>query len=120
MLTRKPIQQQEAKTMSKLTPEQARALITPFYELFRAGKRDWDKGMACLADDWKSYDGNDTFRGKAETRKFLENFFNNIPDINVENLQFVIEGDWIAVRSELTGTAKGDFFGVPHPGRKFH
>lgn len=106
--------------MSLITHEEALKIIEPFYNLFRAELRDWDKGMACLSEDWKSYDGNDTFRTKAETRPFLEGLFSAVPDINVTNLQVAVEGDWIAVRSELTGTPKGDFFGVPYSGRSFH
>ncbi len=106
--------------MSKITHEQALAIIEPFYNLFRADKRDWEKGFAALDDDWKSWDGNDTFRGKKETRAFLEGFFAAVPNICVTNLQVAVEGDWIAVRSELTGTPKGEFFGVPHSGRSFH
>lgn len=105
--------------MSKITHEEALAIIEPFYNLFRADKRDWDKGFACLADEWVSYDGKDTYRNKTETRGFLEGFFAAVPDINVENLQVIVEGDWIAVRSELTGTPAGEFFGVPHSGRSF-
>lgn len=105
--------------MSKITHEQALAIIEPFYNLFRADKRDWEKGFDSLADDWRSYDGNDTYRNKEETRAFLEGFFAAVPDINVENIQVIVEGDWIAVRSELTGTPSGEFFGVPHSGRKF-
>ena len=48
--------------MSEMTHEQALALIEPFYNLFRSDKRDWEKGFASLTDDWKSWDGNDTFR----------------------------------------------------------
>lgn len=106
--------------MTQISHEEALALITPFYDLFRADKRDWEKGMGSLADEWRSYDGNDTFRTKAETRPFLEGLFASVPDINVENLQLVVEGEWIAVRSELSGTPKGEFFGVPHTGRRFH
>jgi len=106
--------------MSQITHEEALAIIEPFYNLFRTDKRDWQKGMDSLVDDWKSYDGNETFRTKAETRPFLEGLFGAVPDINVTNLQVAVEGDWIAVRSELTGTPKGDFFGVPHSGRSFH
>ncbi len=106
--------------MTQISHEEALALITPFYNLFRTGKRDWEEGMGSLADEWRSYDGNDTFRTKAETRPFLEGLFASVPDIHVENLQLVVQGDWIAVRSELSGTPKGEFFGVPHTGRSFH
>ena len=105
--------------MSKMTHEEALKIIEPFYNLFRADKRDWEKGMACLSDDWKSYDGNFTYRNKADTRVFLEHLFAGVPNINVVNLQVAVEGDWIAVRSEITGTPSGEFFGVPHSGRSF-
>ena len=107
-------------TLSALTHEQALALIEPFYNLFRSDKRDWEKGFASLADDWKSWDGNDTYRTKADTRGFMEGLFASVPDIQVLNLQLVVEGDVIAVRSELTGTPQGEFFGVPYSGRSFH
>jgi predicted ester cyclase len=106
--------------MSNITHDEAMALITPFYDLFRHDKRDWDKGMDSLLDDWKSYDGNETFRTKAETRPFLEGLFSIVPDINVTNLQLFINDDWICVRSELSGTPAKEFFGVPPSGRKFH
>ena len=57
---------------------------------------------------------------KADTRGFLEGLFATVPDIQVHNLQLVVQGDWIAVRSELTGTPQSEFFGVPYSGRSFH
>lgn len=106
--------------MSKyISHKEAQAIITPFYNLFRHDKRNWEAGFACLADDWKSYDGNDSYRGKVETRAFLEGLFDIVPDINVENIQFIVQGNWIAVRSELTGTPVKEFFGVPPSGRSF-
>lgn len=106
--------------MEQLTNDQALEIITPFYNLFRADKRDWEAGFDSLADDWRSYDGNETYRGKAETRGFLEGLFSIVPDINVVNLHVMVQGDWIAVRSELTGTPVKEFFGVPAEGRRFH
>lgn len=97
----------------------AKEIITPFYNLFRHDKRDWEAGFASLADDWKSYDGNNEYRGKVETRAFLEGLFATVPNIYVENIQFIVQGRWIAVRSELTGTPEKEFFGVPPNGRSF-
>ena len=38
--------------MSKyISHAKAKAIITPFYNLFRADKRDWEAGFARLADD---------------------------------------------------------------------
>lgn len=106
--------------MAEITTEQAMELITPFYNLFRADKRDWEAGFDSLDDAWRSYDGNETYRGKVETRGFLEGLFATVPDINVVNLQVMVQGDWIAVRSELTGTPEKEFFGVQPSGRRFH
>jgi steroid delta-isomerase-like uncharacterized protein len=75
--------------------------------------------MASLADDWKAYYNNNEYRTKEETREFLQKFFEEIPDINVDIKQIAVEGDIITVRSEMTGTPKGDFLGVPHSGRSF-
>lgn len=103
----------------ELTNDQARALIEPFYDLFRSKKRDWDKGMAVLDDNWKAYFTNSNFRGKTDTRKFLQGFFDLIPDINVEIKDLNVDGDTISVRSELSGTPAKDFL-VPYSGRSFH
>ncbi len=104
-----------------MTKEQALQIIEPFYNLFRTDKRDWDKGFDSLADDWKSYDGNQTHRTKEQTRAYLEGLFASVPDINVTNLQVQVDGDWICVRSELTGTPVGEqFLGEPVTGRPFH
>ncbi len=105
---------------SQITHEQALAMIEPFYNLWRYDKRDWEKGFACLTDDWRSYDSNDVYRNKEETRTFLEHFFTLLPDIYVTNKQIMVDGDWIAVRSEIIATPSGEFFRVPHSGRRFH
>lgn len=104
--------------MEKLTYIQAKELIEPFYNLFRSEKRDWNKGMAVLDDNWKSYYTNSKFRNKIDTEKFLEDFFELIPDINVEIKELSVNKDTIAVRSELTGTPAKDFL-VPYSGRSF-
>ena len=97
---------------------EARALIDPFYNLFRADERDWEAGFAVLAEDWKSYYTNDLYRTKADTRPYIEGLFEIVPDINVTILQTVVEGNTVAVRSELTGTPNRDFM-VPYSGKTF-
>ena len=104
--------------MGNITHEEALAIITPFYDLFRADKRDWDKALAVLDDNWKAYYTNEKFRGKTETRPFLQGLFDLVPDIDVEILQLVVEDGVIAARCELSGTPKDDFM-VPHSGKSF-
>lgn len=101
-----------------LSRDEARAIIEPFYDLFSASRRDWDKGLAPLADGWVAYSTNTVSRGKQETRAFLQRLFEIVPDIDVEILQVSADDDVIAVRSELSGTPATDFM-VPHTGRSF-
>jgi predicted ester cyclase len=101
-----------------MTHEEARAIIEPFYDLFRAEKRDWDKGFDILDDNWRSYYKNNEYRTKADTRPYLEGLFEIVPDINVEIQHISVDGDYIAVRSELSGTPNREFM-VPFSGNKF-
>ncbi|MFI5914786.1 ester cyclase [Dactylosporangium sp. NPDC051541] len=97
---------------------EAERLIEPFYDLFRSKRRDWDAGFGVLADDWRSYYTNGRFRTKADTRPYIEGLFELVPDINVEVLHMSVDGVYISVRSELSGTPASDFM-VPHTGRSF-
>jgi predicted ester cyclase len=101
-----------------LAHTEARALIEPFYDLFRSDRRDWDRGFAVLADDWRSYYTNDLFRTKAETRPYIEGLFEIVPDMNVQIRQLAVDGPVITVRSELSGTPVKDFM-VPYSGKSF-
>lgn len=91
-----------------MTGAEACMTIQPFYNLFSAKRRDWEKGFDALADDWKAYYGNTEYRDKAQTRQFLEMLFTQVPDIEVSIKHISVEGDQIAVRSELTGTPIAD------------
>ncbi|OEH93836.1 ester cyclase [Bacillus solimangrovi] len=104
--------------MENLTRNQAREIIQPFYNLFCEDKRDWEKGFAVLDNNWKGYFTNNEWRGKRETREFLQEFFEHIPDIQVRIIEVLADGNSIAVRSELKGTPKSDFL-VPYSGRSF-
>lgn len=101
-----------------MNQSEARTLIEPFYDLFRADRRDGDRGFAVLTDDWRSYYTNALFRTKAETRPYIEGLFKIVPDLSVEILQVAVDNSTIAVRSELSGTPVTDFM-VPHSGRSF-
>jgi predicted ester cyclase len=103
-----------------LTQDRATRIITPFYDLFRSDKRNWDAGFDVLADDWKSYFNNDEFLNKTDTRSFLNNLFELIPDINVDICQLFVNGDFVAVRSALTGTPNDTFMGVTYSGKSFN
>jgi predicted ester cyclase len=108
----------ELTQAKQLTHEEARAIIEPFYDLFRTDKRDWDKGLAVLDDNWKGYYTNNKFRNKTETRPFLKGLFDIVPDIDVEILALYLDGNTVSARCELSGTPVQDFM-VPYSGRKF-
>jgi predicted ester cyclase len=108
----------ETITQQTLTHEEALAIVEPFYNLFRAEKRDWDKAWLALDDNWKAYYTNSAYRTKEDTRPYLQGLFDIVPDINVEIRQIIVDGDTIAVRSELSGTPVKDFM-VPYSGRSF-
>ena len=111
-----------------ISETRARELIAPFYELFMsskweetAGVRDFDEGFKNRRDDWLSYDFN-PIDGKekepndiADTEFFLGYLmFPGIPNLDVEILWLRVVGDWIIVRSELTGTFLGpEYLGIP-------
>jgi predicted ester cyclase len=104
--------------MENLTKEQALTIIEPFYNLFRSDKRDWDKALAILDEGWKAYYTNTDYRTVADTREYIQGLFELVPDIQVKILDLIIDGETIAVRSELSGTPKADFL-VPYSGKKF-
>jgi predicted ester cyclase len=105
-------------TMTIMTQDEARAIIEPFYDLFRSSKRDWDKGLAALDDDWKGYYANGDYRTKSDTQPYLQGLFDIVPDMNVEIIEVFTDGETIGVRSELSGTPCKEFM-VPYSGRRF-
>jgi len=45
-------------------------------------------------------------------------FRSGMPDLRVDILDMIAEGDKVAVRYTVEGTHEGDLFGVPPPGRR--
>lgn len=102
-----------------MTHEEALAIIEPFYDLFRSSKRDWDKALAVLDDDWKGYYTNEKYRDKKETRPFLQGLFDLVPDIDVKILKHYVDGDVVCARCELSGTPNRAFMTPSHTGKSF-
>ena len=57
--------------------------------------------------------------GKEGLKEAFGNLFTAFPDLHVEVLQVVTEGDTAAARSILSGTQKGEFMGMPPSGLSF-
>jgi steroid delta-isomerase-like uncharacterized protein len=56
--------------------------------------------------------------GKAGLYAFVKMFRDAFPDLNVETLAAVTEGDELWAYAQMTGTHKGDFAGIPATGKK--
>lgn len=72
-----------------------------------------------LAPDWADYPpppgpGTDVENYKQQVVLTTRAAF---PDIHFETQDFIVEGDWVAVRTTATGTHEGEFLGIPPTGR---
>lgn len=56
--------------------------------------------------------------GHEGARQMFTTMFQAFPDLHYEVEEFIISGDQVVVRSELTGTHKGNFAGVPPTNKK--
>jgi len=57
-------------------------------------------------------------QGRDAVRQMLQSYFIGIPDLHIEIEQLITSGDYVIVRSHLTGTHKGTFAGVPATNNK--
>jgi len=56
---------------------------------------------------------------KAGARMFYSMVMSAFPDLQVNPIDFVTEGNWLVLRFGMTGTHNGDFMGVPASGNSF-
>jgi steroid delta-isomerase-like uncharacterized protein len=57
-------------------------------------------------------------KGREAVRQFFESYFKGIPDLHLEIEQVITSGDYVVVRSHLTGTHKGPLMGIPATNKK--
>lgn len=104
-----------------MNPEAARAAVAPFYD---ALNRPSSKDIRTLVEgaasaDWRSYAGETASKSREEFIGQVIGFGQAIPDLAWEIKEIFVDGEKIIVRSEASGTPKGDFMGVPHGGKRF-
>lgn len=79
-----------------------------------------DVAAEVLAKDWKSYRD---YSGHANTPEGLVKMFGGIgasvPDLKLEIQEILQDGDRLVVRSKMTGTPVGEFFGMMPTGKGF-
>jgi len=106
-----------AAAQGALTPEAARRLVTPFYDMLNQPASKDLKALAdaSLAPGWRSYGGEQSFKGRDEFVAQMAGFGKLIPDLAWEIKEVLVAGDRIVVRGEARGTPQGPFFGVAPP-----
>ncbi len=104
-----------------MTPEQARAVVAPFYEsLNKPASKDVRALIEGAASpDWRSFAGESVSKGRDEFIQQVVGFGKLIPDLTWEIKEVLVDGDRIVVRSEARGTPAADFMGTPHSGKSF-
>jgi predicted ester cyclase len=113
--------QTAAQGRPMMTHDQARKVVAPFYDMLNkpATKDLKALGESAMAPQWRSYAGENTFKGREEFIAQVGGFGKAIPDLAWEIKEVFVDGNRIIVRSEASGTPTGPFFGVPHGGKSF-
>jgi predicted ester cyclase len=103
-----------------LTEAQARVIIAPLYKNFSVPQGDVTENVrAGTTTDWKSCVNDTGCRGQEESIKAFTGLAKMIPDLKLTIKEIITSGNKIIVRSEMSGTPAGEFFGVPHTGKSF-
>ena len=106
---------------TRLTENDARAFIAPFYDALNApSTKDVRTLIESIATpQWRSHSANAVSKGREELIQQIIGFGKGVPDLAWTIDEVLVAGNRVTVRSEATGTPAGDFMGVPHAGRSF-
>lgn len=104
-----------------MTIEQARKQVAPFYDMLNQPATKDLKSLAerALSPDWKSYSSDTEFKGRDAFLAQVGGFGKLIPDLKWDIKDVLVDGDYIIVRSEASGTPVAPFFGVAPTGKSF-
>ena len=93
--------------------DQRKDLVRRFYdEVMNEG--DLDRISELCTEDMVDYEAPPgTPEGIEGVKMFIGMFRTGFPDIHVELVSAVEEGDMVAARCRVTGTHEGEFMGVP-------
>jgi predicted ester cyclase len=110
-----------AIAQTALTPDAARQLVEPFYNMLtQPGTKDV-RAIAekFLAPEWKSYSDDTSFKEREAFIKQVVGFGTLIPDLKWEIRDIMVAGDRVVVRSTFSGTPSGPMFGMQTNGKSF-
>jgi len=82
---------------------------------------DIEKILAYLTDDiaYEDMVAARVMHGKAELRIFIMETFTAFPDFKLDLESFFASGDWIGAEWVMSGTFKGEAFGLKPTGKSF-
>jgi ketosteroid isomerase-like protein len=94
------------------TPRSAREVATQWFQRIW-GERDESAIAELMSTESVGYhEGGVISRGPEDFRKFYRDFIHTFPDMHLEVLDIVAEGDKAFVRWEARGTHQGEAFGI--------
>jgi steroid delta-isomerase-like uncharacterized protein len=106
---------QDTKRGDPVAADESNAVVDSWIQAWNA--HDAEAAEPLVTDDYKRRDPSaPDIDGPEGQRAFIEQVFNALPDVRIEELHRVAEGDLIAVHVILTGTHRGEIFGVPATG----
>jgi steroid delta-isomerase-like uncharacterized protein len=80
--------------------------------------RDPDGVASVFAQDAVMREAGGEVRGRAAVRERAAALFVGLPDFRMERIQLLVDGDHLADRWLITGTHRGELFGMPPTGRR--
>ena len=98
--------------------DQNRRTLLRFYAAL--SRHDLDEMGDCLADGYVFYPSpGEAIEGREAFLAFEQEGFEAFPDLQVEVIATVAEGDMVAARLRMKGTHRSDFMGIPASGNSF-
>ena len=100
-----------------MTADRNRETLLAFYPAFIRG--DTDALRVLLADDFVSHAIPAQLgigRDRQAALQFAQMHATAFPDLHVEVIDLIAEGDTVAARARMTGTHRGAFLGIPASG----
>ncbi len=103
-----------------ITPQERENLKVVMEELHGWDTQDVERVISVMAPDGIYQDMTQPpAHGHAEIRVFGDKWVGGSPDFTVHVDQFVIQGDTVVNRGVISGTIKGEFWGMPATGKRF-
>lgn len=98
------------------TTEQNKAVVRNFWETF-TGQRSTDACLPLLAENFKMKFNGQPEMDRNAYKGLGDAFLGAFPDLKIEIISLVAEGDVVVANTRATGTQKGPLPGIPATGK---